>query len=1077
MSNLVNHATSNLINGVSQQDALIRLDNQLQEQVNCFSDITKGLIKRNGVELLTVSELNVTDSFKIPLNIDGIRHLVSLDIKDVVTPVKYIPLSADVDALTVAITGEEYFNEMFRGDLQVLEDKDTVYLLNRRKVVGSGSSRNTFFDVKIIKDTTLTTDTTWLAGEYELTLTSVPAVGSGNVSSGSIVIPVTRSESLQDIADAINAETAFVDEAGLCTLSGTISNYRISFNDIPNGWIYPTVSITETTPITEIIATNEDSGWKFVSGGETYSVKNTSNSTSYEYRYNNVYLGSSNNTTLVKDGYTYTRGALKLSYATSYTGFEPTGPFTYTYSIRRTRTTETALGYTPSVTSPNSSPEDAAGIGYSNRAMLWVTGVSANQTYDVTVNYYDITDPDTILTATSTVSVGTTASNIKLNWVATEIKTDLDADTYLVATVFDNSVLVSSVAGYAISSVDVTNNFDVSSITSVTEAVQSNESGITTISNLPPVFEDGFKLRVSLPSNDTSNYYMKYNSAFRGWKECGLDETRYIDSYTMPYIIDKTKTRENGILLIEPSDWIQALSGDTESNIDPTFIGRRINDMFFYGSRLGFATDDTLVMSEINNFKSFFRTTTSQVKASDRVDIKLDSSKVGYDPIKHVVTNDGKLLINTGSNQSLLLVNQAFDLASAKLSEVSSFSLGTEKPIPVGSGLYFGISNDDYTNIYNYSQVSGSTYDATELTKHCPRYIVGDFRYMDYSADVTVVSTFDNNRTLYIQNRYSQGNSILQNAWHKWTFAYDIEHFYFFNNDLFIIFNTSVGEVNYTLVCKYNIKPYEVQDQDDDSNLITWKPLVDFWTKDKTLIEMFPEFIGVNDETGASFEDVTTAYDSTLLEQSLDDTDLLGPYLDKVGPTLYYWNVDYNTNTIEWDGVTIVFGNNTLDSFDYLGYRYYKGDAEVGDTGYYEVSRVSIISNSYYLNNMLYGIQFNSSITFSKIVPRQQNNEGFTSLSYATLMLRRLRLQLNNSGIFEVTVDFKTRRDYEHKYTGKPLGQFVLGRGTVSDINFSFPVNAKSDLVIISLDTLDTTPFNLLSYEWQGQFLNKGRNI
>ena len=708
--------------------------------------------------------------------------------------------------------------------------------------------------------------------------------------------------------------------------------------------------------------------------------------------------------------------------------------------------------------------------------MIWVTGVSLNQTYDTTVTYYAIADPPTLLTATSSTSVGTTASNIKLNWVATDIKTDYDAATHFTAEVYDNAVLVTAVSGYAISKVEVTNNYDISSIKGVTEATKDNTGAIQSIEDLPPSFADDFKVRVGTTSDDKSNYYMKYKSGFKGWKEAALNESRFLDRTTLPYIIDKAKVKETGVITIEPATWAQSLAGDSKSNKDPSFLGRTINDLFFYGSRLGLATDDTLVLSEIDEHDMFFRTTASQTKKSDRVDIKLDSSKIGYDPIKHVITYDGKLFINTGSNQSILLVNTAFDLTTARLTEVSSYSLGDNRPMPVGSGLYFANTTDNVTIIFNYIPVGNGVYEAIELTKHCPRYLQGSFKRMAYSSDVTVVSTFDDKRTLFVQNRYSTGGQQVQNSWHKWTVPYDVEHFYFHKNTLYVIMSAENKlAVKHTIVTQYVLKPNDVQNIEDEV-YIGWRPLLDCWTKDKTLIDTFNEFQGVNDKLGQSFETVTLAYDSTYREQ-IDLGTPSTPTLEKDTPPMYYWQVVGDTNTVVFNGGTpIVFGNNTITYFDDGGYRYFKGETDDG-TGHFEVSRSTITPVTYYLDEVLYGIPFQSKITLSPIIARQQGQDGFITMNYANLMLRRMRLLLSKSGLFNVTLDFKDRADYTVKYTGLPLGEFVIGRGTVSDINFDFPINCKSERITIRIETQDSTPFNLLATEWQGQLINKGRQI
>ncbi len=1230
MASLVNHSVTNLINGVSEQAPSVRLDNQLEEQVNCFSDVTRGLTKRNGLELKQITQLDIEDTFKIAFTVDGVKHMIALNANSA-TPLQYVPLSTDVDALAVAIEESQYFKEMSRGDLQIIEDKEKVYLLNRRQIVGGASSRATYFDIKLIRQDNFTTPTTWDAGGYTITIGGVadPDYVPLAVAGGQVVVTVDRDKTLQQIADDINADVDLIAETGICTISGTISNYRISFNEIPSGFIAPTTLTNENTAITEGQDNIIYSAWSGAIGDIADTARiNLLGDGSTQYRWNNITIGDTFANTIVSGIYTYYKGA-EIGSANNDTW----------YKIRRSYVEYVQLQYEIEVTTPSVVGESDS--EFSTKAMIWVTGVSSNQTYNTTITYYAISNPQILLTATSSTSVGTTASHIKLNWVANDIRDDYNGSPNLSAVVYDNAVRVVTDSGFAIAKVEVTNNYDITSISGVAEAVESNQEGIQSIDSLPPSFADDFKVRVNTSKDNKSNFYMVYSSDFKGWKEGGLDESRFLDFTTMPYIIDKEKIKETGIITIEPASWKQALAGDIESNKDPSFVGRTINDIFFYGSRLGFATDDTLVMSSINEHDTFFRTTTSQTVKSDRVDIKLDSSKIGYDPIKHVITYEGKLFLNTGSNQSILLVNTSFDLTTARLSEVSSYSLGDNKPMPVGNGLYFANTANGVTNVFNYTPTGNNNYTAIEATKHCPRYLQGQFKSMAYSSDVTIVSTFKDKKTLYVQNRYTQGGQMLQNAWHKWTLPFNVEHFYFEDNVLFVIMSAfDDGEVNkYTIVTQYDLRPQDVELIEDEI-YIGWRPMLDCWTKDKTLIENFGEFVGVNDKSGVSYETVQEAYDSdqhtqanltTIIETPVtfknhvnatstgntitstaggwgnsgaatnedvtegsayfeypitSETDIYmigfsegdtspshtdidfaiyqagininawhsgsevqaqitqvqlgdvlkmdiaedktvtvykndvlvytylnditypalvdvafntagtsiedivirklanydgtngdGPHLDKVGSPVYYWKVDGNLNTIIFnDGTPINFGNNTLTFFDDGGYRYFKGDTDDG-TGHFEVTRVMMAASNYSLNEIIYGVNYKANLELSQIVPRQQSESGFSTFNYATLMLRRMRLLLSNSGLFNVTVDFKDRTDYVTKYTGLPLGEFVVGRGTVSDINFNFPINGKADRVSISIETQDSTPFNLLATEWQGQLINKGRQI
>lgn len=1075
---LVNKSVNNLINGVSQQSPAVRLDNQLEQQINCFSDVTKGLVIRNGFELVNVEQKDLTNTYKFEFTLDGQKYLMALN-PDAVTPLQHIPLSADIDALTASIDNLSYFNGIRSNTLRVIEDKDKVYILNTNKKVGETELGTSYIDVEIRNDKNGLIDTSWDTGEYELTITAKESP-SKPAATASKTITVTPSTLLTDIADLINGDSALVAETGTVFLAGSKSNYRITFESIPLDFITPIVSVSETVNITySYPAIENDSGFKFNYVDPNNNKGSIKDGVNVQYGfnsfyYNETYIGfTTNGASLTAGGFVYERGSFYEQVEVPVYGG---GTVTQTrYYIRRYQNVTKTDNFSIATITPQVGFSENTITDYAQRGLIWVTGVQQNQEYDVEITIAPYDDLETTTTQSiSTVGVGTTVSNIKLNWVAGQVTSGVSGLTNLSATQYENAVLVEASGNYVITDITISNSFDNSSMYSAIEASIFNTDGVLDITSLPPTFIEGFKLRVGNAETEYSNYYMRYFQDFKGWKESGLDDNRVLDPVTMPQVIDKNRVRQTGEIVIEQLDWTTAEAGDDESNPSPTFVDKVITDMFFYNSRLGMATDDTIVMSKIDAPTTFYRTTCTKSITSDRVDIKLDSSKVGYDAIKHITTYGQKLFINTGRTQSNLLVNTAFDLTTARLSEVSSYSLGDNKPLPVENGLYFAISDDNYTNVYNYIATSDSTFDLENMTKHCPTYIDGTVDQMVYAKNTMILSVNEDRRSLYVQNRFSRGGEQLQNAFHKWSTPYDIEHIFFFNDYLYVLMSTEYDEDTYILTARYNLKAQDTTTLQQGASGINWTPYLDLYTTDKTLIENFTGFIGINSDTGTKFNTVSEAYDSTVIDQevlgtpSVEQFDLLSPE--------FYWEVDGNTNTIVFDGGTpIVFGNNSITEFTSGGYRYYRGGDQGG--GYYGVYRAAVTSSSIYQDNMVYGIPFTASVTLSKIIPRQETQSGSVVMNYANLMLRQMRLYLSKSGPFKVYVSFDNRESYEIVYNGAVIGTAVIGQTSAEDFTFRFPINGKSDLVTIRIESSSSTPFNLLSTEWQGQLITKGRNI
>ncbi len=96
--------------------------------------------------------------------------------------------------------------------------------------------------------------------------------------------------------------------------------------------------------------------------------------------------------------------------------------------------------------------------------MVWVTGVSSNQDYNITIEYTDSSGiAQTPLSYA--ISVGTTTSNISLNWVASQIQSNINGSTDFTAVQYNNAVYFYSTtsAAFFITNIEVDNTFDTTS--------------------------------------------------------------------------------------------------------------------------------------------------------------------------------------------------------------------------------------------------------------------------------------------------------------------------------------------------------------------------------------------------------------------------------------------------------------------------------------------------------------------------------------------------------------------------------------------------------------------------------------
>ena len=74
--------------------------------------------------------------------------------------------------------------------------------------------------------------------------------------------------------------------------------------------------------------------------------------------------------------------------------------------------------------------------------------------------------------------------------------------------------------------------------------------------------------------------------------------------------------------------WTDRVAGDTTTAPDPSFIGEKLNDIFFHKNRFGFLAGENIILSELGEFFNFYNTTATDLLATDVIDLASPSNQV-----------------------------------------------------------------------------------------------------------------------------------------------------------------------------------------------------------------------------------------------------------------------------------------------------------------------------------------------------------------------------------------------------------------------------------------------------------------
>lgn len=328
------------------------------------------------------------------------------------------------------------------------------------------------------------------------------------------------------------------------------------------------------------------------------------------------------------------------------------------------------------------------------------------------------------------------------------------------------------------------------------------------------------------PTTVGDQYYLRYDPEANGWvesKQLGLSTT--IDSTTLPLMVTGLITGSISTSQLSIQD---REVGDIETCPDPSFVGHTLNDMFIFNNRLGFLSENNVVMSRIDEFSVFYRTSTATSLSADRVDVKAAVPSSRYTDLNFGVTFETALLMFGDAAQYILNTNTGFDLTKTSLQSSTEYEASKKcAPLNIGSSVYFAVQRGDFSGIFDLSRKDGLGLTAEEATYHISTYIKGTVNEMTYSSveNIFFARTFEEKRTIYVQNRFIRQTVLEQNAWHKWTVPNDILYINVLGSKLYICM---IADDGVSLIrTSVDISTIRII-QDPSSLIMDFKPHLDY---------------------------------------------------------------------------------------------------------------------------------------------------------------------------------------------------------------------------------------------------------
>ena len=645
-------------------------------------------------------------------------------------------------------------------------------------------------------------------------------------------------------------------------------------------------------------------------------------------------------------------------------------------------------------------------------------------------------------------------------------------------------------------------------------------------SGLPSPEADGFIAKVSGDkSTGQDDYYVKWEGNV--WKETirpvypGGSTTHAheivkknarinFNAATMPVNLYKAFGTVDGTansiyFILSTVDWESRTVGDLNTNPFPSFANYElggdastapvdsddatytINDIFFHRNRLGFVSDENVILSQAGEYFNFWHSTVLSVLDTAVIDVAVSNNQVAI--LKSAIPFQENLVLFSDLQQFKLTSDSFLTPTSVVVDVATNFETSTDtKPVPAGKTIFFPFQRGAYSGIREYFiDVASETNDANEVTAHVPEYIEGTVKKMAVSSneEVLLILSDTDRRELIVYKYYYNDKEKLQSAWSKWKFDAEVIDVEFIGSVAFILFRRGNGTDDPVYLEKLNLSVDSATNVLDDKIGVRLDRRVKLSTGGVTSLPY----------SDADYDKLTTStvqvsgsnqFGSNLKIKNLNTT---GNFSPRIGQTFSASGVSgtkykvISTEALASDNTcTIKITPSIAESTKWSDGKVLTFDEReveyIVETGEKITSSqlAGVLANGTQLSNsrgnstpVVYaGVPYDFRYQFSQQFVKSNDN----SINSGRLQLRNFEISYDKTGAFTVEVsprpfDALYRDVNIREFTGVIVGTSLLGQKQLETGVFRVPVYCNSKDVRITVNSTSWYPLALQSADWE----------
>lgn len=558
---------------------------------------------------------------------------------------------------------------------------------------------------------------------------------------------------------------------------------------------------------------------------------------------------------------------------------------------------------------------------------------------------------------------------------------------------------------------------------------------------------------IGAPESGIDDYYVKFKASdaqsfARGlWEETVAPDIKYLYDYaTMPHILIR---QSNGTFLFKKADgstpatptapsgsdysaykWADRLVGDDTTNGAPSFVGVPINNLVLFKNRLGFLSDENIILSEVSEFFNFWRTTVLEIPDSDPIDIASSSPKIGK--LKSGTVFNTELILFTDSSQMTLRGGEILSPKSVALLPIGDYENYSDvQPISSGLSIFFpynrGAGFAGVREMFPQPNIDGS-YVVGTISEVVPTYIEGTPVTVSATTQEDLACVVSSGQ-LYLYKYIKSGETLAQSAWFKYNFTDNAT-----SGFAKVIWADFVDAVMYVLLLRSDssipvLESIKLGTSLTDSSLVAGSN----WVTHLDARGLFA--------SGSGTYNATTGLTTWTLAK---------PYSYISGKSAVY--------TTNGASLTVVSGTSYNLGSDTAGTISVRGD--------YSAVAVWI------------GLRYEMKYEFSQFWIQGRagrGGQGEAALQSGRYQLRNISLLYEDTSFFKVKVVSGGENQYEYTYSGLVISSSVLNQIYLNRGTFRLPTYGRNTSTTITILNDTALPCKILSAEVEGDYTDRAQ--